>query len=380
MYYFDYNATSPLRLPVKQAMIDSFDAFGNPSSVHQAGRKARMIIENTRDTLAHYLGVLPQNIIFTSSATEANHLLMRGLTYDVCITSAAEHDAVLSSIKMTKAYQNNAVHYVKHLPDGTLSTESFDEILNEVQKKGQKPLLSLMKVNNETGIIQDLSYFSQKIHALGGYVHSDCVQALGKISFDSWLWQCDAITLAAHKVGGPKGVGVLLLRENIALLPLITGGGQEMRRRAGTENISAIHGLNALINVLTDKKSMQQELAQITKMRNQLEVDLLQINPEAEIIGKNTQRVGNTLNILTDTIEAEKQVIIADLNKICLSSGSACASGKVKSSHVLQAYGYSDKAAQCAIRISLGFLTDETACDALLKAYRMICNAKSKLS
>jgi cysteine desulfurase len=372
MYYLDYNATSPLRDNVKQAIYDILDIYGNPSSVHFYGRKARSIIENVRDKTADYLGILPQNIIFTGSATEANHLLLRGLSCDAIITSAAEHDSVLSAITHTQAFKNQAVYYIDHLPDGRLSRESFDTILQTVTQKHQKPLLSLMKVNNETGVITDLEYFSAKIRAVNGYVHSDCVQAIGKISFDDWLWQCDAITLAGHKVGGAKGMGILVLRENIALSPLLTGGGQEMRRRAGTENTLSIHAWGALMDILCDKQIMRNEYDYLLNLQEKLETDMITINPNAIIVGQTNSRVPNTICVITQGLEAEKQVIIADLSKVSISSGSACSSGKVKPSHVLNAYGYGVSQAMSAIRISMGFASCSDDCEAFLKAYKTI--------
>lgn len=364
MHYLDYNATSPLHSYVKDEMIQVMDDFGNPSSVHSIGRKAKSILENAREKIADYLGVLPPNIIFTSSATEANHLLFRGIECDVIITSKAEHDSVLAAI----ALSNKPVYYIDHHQDGSLSSESFEEILKTIQQKYTKPLLSLMKVNNETGVIQNLSPFASTIREIGGLVHSDAVQAIGKIAFDNWSWQCDAMTLAAHKVGGPKGVGVLVLKDRISLNPLITGGGQEMRRRAGTENILPIHGFGALIDVIDIDN---QKLSDFQKY---LEKEIIQINPQAIIVGQDTQRVPNTICVITAGIEAEKQVIIADLNQVCVSSGSACSSGKVKSSHVLHAYHFSEEDAKSAIRISMGFLTEKKDCEAFLKAYQKIFN------
>lgn len=374
MFYLDYNATSPIRDTIKQAVCDVLDTYGNPSSVHFYGRKARSIIEDSRDKIAHYLGVLSQNIIFTANATEANHLLIRGLGCDAIITSSAEHDSVLSALTHTRAFKNNAVYYIKHLENGALCKESFDNIITTLQEKNQKPLLTLMKINNETGVITDLSYFSEKIRMLGGYVHSDCVQAIGKINFDSWLWQCDAITLTGHKVGGLKGVGVLMLKENIPLNPLLTGGGQEMRRRAGTENTVAIHSFGALVDILSDSTLITQEHQSLIAFREYLDNEIIAINPKAIIVGKDNNRAINTLCVITEGIEAEKQVIIADLNKVCISSGSACSSGKVKPSHVLNAYGYSATQTLSAIRISMGFNTTYPECDAFLKAYRAIMN------
>jgi cysteine desulfurase len=379
MYYFDYNATSPLRDSVKSALINAIDLYGNPSSVHTQGRQARRIIEDSRDTIAYYLGVLPQNIIFTSSATEANHLALKGLAYDAIITSEAEHDSILAPVKLLHKQYNKPVYYIKHLSDGLLCYDSFNEIIQIMKQKRYKPLLSLMKVNNETGIIQELNYFSEQVHACGGYVHSDCVQAIGKFFFDSWLWQCDAITLSAHKTGGAKGVGVLVLRDKIELSPLFIGGGQEMRRRAGTENTLAIYGFKALIDILSDKQNLEIELTRIQSLKDILEIELLKINPEAHIVGFSNKRVANTICLITKGFDAEKQVIISDLNKVSISSGSACSSGKVKASHVLQAYGFDNSYAQSAIRISLGFLTNQQECEALLNMYKKIIHIQKSV-
>lgn len=379
MVYLDYNATSPVRDTVKKAVFDIIDDYGNASSVHSVGRKARSVIENSRDIIADYLGILPQNIIFTSTATEANHLFIRGIECDAVITSCAEHDSVLRAIEKTKAFDSKGIFYIEHHKDGTLSQESFDNIVLEVQKKYKKPLLTLMKVNNETGVIQDLSYFSQKMREIGGYIHSDCVQAVGKIEFDNWLWQCDAITLTGHKVGGLKGAGVLIVKENIELSPLLTGGGQEMRRRAGTENMLDIHALGVLFKTILNKDFINQEIHHLQRLRQFIETEIMMINPNAIIVAQNNTRVSNTICVISEGLEAEKQVIIADLQKICLSSGSACSSGKVKSSHVLNAYGYSVSQAMSAIRISTGFLSTHQDCEAFLKAYQVITNKILKL-
>lgn len=368
MHYLDYNATSPLHPNIKQSMIDAMDIFGNPSSVHSYGRKAKSILENAREKAAQYLGVLPHNIIFTGSATEANHLLFRGLECDAIITSRAEHDAVLSAIDKTNA----DIYYIAHKSDGALCQDSFDKIKKIVQEKHQAPLLSLMKVNNETGTIQDLSYFAEKIREIGGLVHSDAVQALGKIPFDSWAWQCDSITLAAHKVGGPKSVGILMIKDRITLDPLLTGGGQEMRRRAGTENLVNIHGFGALLDLISQSGYLQEQTEKLSNYQNFIETTIFEKNPNAIIVGRNHTRVANTMCVITQGIEAEKQVIIADLNKVSLSSGAACSSGKVKPSHVLEAYNYPEVQAKSAIRVSTGFLTTQNDCDALICAYEKI--------
>ena len=363
--YLDYNATSPLRPAVKQAYIEALDIFGNPSSVHSLGREARKMMEDMRQKLAFYCGVAPRNIIFTASATEANHLILRGTQCDALIIPADEHDSVLNAAVLS----GKIVYSLKLTEDGEIDKNHLEAICQECQEKSLRPLISVMKVNNETGRIKDLRDIAIEIRSIGGIIHSDAVQALGKIGFDAWSWQTDAMTLSAHKAGGAKGVGVLVLRDNIVLEPLLTGGGQEMRRRAGTENIPAIMMLGSLLNEIRDLES---EAKRLLALQHYLETEIQKIRPESVIVAQNAERVANVSCIMTPYVPSEKQVIMADLAGICVSAGSACSSGKVKKSHVLTAYGYPQEWAGCSLRVSFGFATTQADIDAFLKFYRTL--------
>lgn len=346
--YLDYNATSPMRSGIKKIFYDAFDIVGNPSSVHFFGRQARKEIENAREKIASYCGVAPRNIIFTGSATEANHLILRGSKADILLIPEDEHDCILSAAKLS----GKQVIPLKLLPCGEIDISYFDKVFVDVKASGKSVLASIMKVNNETGRIKDLSYISSKIREIGGIFHSDAVQAFGKIPFENWSWQTDSMTIAAHKVGGPKGIGALILKDNILCDPLITGGGQELRRRAGTENIPAIIAFGAMVDLMPQ---MMEEHEKYRLWRDDIINHIQNVNKQSKIACLGGDTVSNTISVMSPQMPSEKQVILADLSSLALSSGSACSSGKVKQSHVLSAYGYDDKYSSCNIRISLGF-------------------------
>jgi len=346
--YLDYNATSPMRPEIKKAFYDACDIMGNPSSVHFFGRQARKEVENAREKIASYCGVAARNVIFTGSATEANHLVLRGTKADILLIPEDEHDCILEAAKLS----GKQVIPLKLLPCGEIDIAYFDKIFYDLQTSGKSVLASIMKVNNETGRIKDLSYISGKIREIGGILHSDAVQAFGKIPFDNWSWQTDSITIAAHKVGGPKGIGVLILKDNILCDPLITGGGQEMRRRAGTENIPAIITFSAMIDFIPQ---MMEESEKYRLWRDKIINHIQNENKQSKIACLKKNTVSNTISVMSPQMPSEKQVILADLSSIALSSGSACSSGKVKQSHVLRAYGYDNQYSSSNIRISLGF-------------------------
>lgn len=363
--YLDYNATSPLHDNVRTNYIEALDNFGNPSSVHFAGREAQKILEETREKIADYCGVASRNVIFTGSATEANHLILRGTHYDALIIPEDEHDSILKASKQS----NKKIFPLRLTDDGDIDAQSFELVFSECEVLGLKPLLSIMKVNNETGRIKDFSYYASRVRSLGGIVHSDCVQALGKIEFSSWSWQCDAMTLGFHKVGGAKGIGCLIIKDNIILDPLLSGGGQELNRRAGTHNIPAIYSVSALIDLLP----WHLEQAKTYKDWQDYLSDNLK-NCSNVILPLTHNIVSNVLYIINEKFDAQTQVIMADLNGFAISSGSACSSGKVKSSHVLKSYGYDDKKAGCGIRVSWGFQTKFSDIEQFLEFYLRVCS------
>jgi cysteine desulfurase len=249
------------------------------------------------------------------------------------------------------------VFYLKLTADGYIDDASFYAAIATCKDKNLRPFLSVMKVNNETGRIKDLSTYSQIIRQMNGLVHSDAVQAFGKIDFSDWTYQTDMITLSAHKVGGAKGAGILIIKDNIPIVPLMSGGGQEMGHRAGTQNVPAIMALGAFMNCVTEAIAHTKNCK---IWRDKIIKTIKNHNPDAVIICDDDDVIHNTLYVITPQISSQNQVIRADLDGIYISSGSACSSGKVKSSHVITSYGYDDHLSASGIRISMGFNTTDT--------------------
>jgi cysteine desulfurase len=329
--YLDHNATSPLRPSVKRAMVSAMELGGNPSSVHGEGRAARKVLDDAREVLAFKLGCLPQMITFTSGGTEANTMALRGIQAEHVLASAVEHPSVLSAI-------------------GTLERLSVDEHgrvqLKALENRLGRPntLVSVMLANNETGVVQPLQEVVALAKSKGALVHVDAVQGFGKCPVNFGLIGCDLMTVAAHKVGGPVGVGALIVRDGIVLEPLLAGGGQELRRRAGTENIVAIAGFAAVA---------QEPMLDTSALTNTLEAAL----GDAVIFGKSVERLANTTCFAVPGLKAETMLMNMDLAGFAVSSGSACSSGKVGRSHVLDAMGAAPDISACAIRVSSGWNT-----------------------
>lgn len=347
--YLDCNATAPVRPEVVAAMAEAMAEPGNPSSVHGFGRRARARIEAARRKLAEHLRTSPEGVIFTSGGTEANHLALLGLP-GPRLVSAIEHPSVLG-----------AVPDVVRAPvaaDGRLDLAAFERLLAE-----RRPaLVSVMLANNETGVIQPVAEAAALAHAQGAWLHCDAVQAFTKLSFTLAGLGADLVTVSAHKFGGPPGIGALILREDLDLAPLQRGGGQERRRRAGTENLSGIAGFAAALDLATD-------WARIRALRDRLEAGVQALRPDAIIVGADADRLPNTVCLLTPGLAAETQLMALDLEGIAVSSGAACSSGKVGPSHVLRAMGFPPELARCAIRISLGWATGEAEIERFLAAW-----------
>lgn len=360
--YFDYNATAPVRPAVRQAMIEGLDLEGNPSSVHRAGRVARRVVEDTRQKIADLTGAAPRNVIFTSGGTEANNLALRGLKAKHLIVSAIEHDCVLEAA----AAAGCLVGTIKVTAEGKVDLDHLKALLSAA---GEGVVVSLMAVNNETGVIQPIAEAAEIAHAAGALFHTDAVQALGKIDLGPIAFACDLITLSAHKAGGAKGAGVLVVRDGIELVPMIVGGGQEMRRRSGTENLPAIAGFGALLET-----EFGTERAEMERMQGRIEAALTSAVPDALIMGQGAARVGNTVCVALPGVKAETQVMALDLAGIAVSAGSACSSGKVSRSHVLAAMGHDDVTAGSALRISWGWATSEADIDRLILEWTVMAN------
>jgi cysteine desulfurase len=367
--YLDWNATAPLRPEAREAMAAALDLCGNPSSVHAEGRQARRLMENARDIVAGAIGVSAKNIVLTSGGTEANALalrsgLRRGSSPPVerLVVSAIEHASVLAGGR----FAAEAIEIVRVTRSGLLDLKQLRTAL-----EGRPPaLVSVMLANNETGAVQPVAEAAEIVHAAGGLLHVDAIQAFGKIPFDINELNADLITVSAHKIGGPKGVGALALAEGLlGLEPLLRGGGQEQSRRAGTENVAGIAGFGAATKAALE--TLADGAARLKGLRTRLENGLRETKG-AIVFSDDVPRLPNTTLFTVPGLRAETAVIGFDLAGIAVSSGSACSSGKVQPSHVLEAMGFDPEMAQGAVRLSLGWSTRDTDIDRCLEAWRKV--------
>jgi cysteine desulfurase len=350
--YLDYNATAPIRDEVREAVAEALALPGNPSSVHAEGRAARSAVETAREKVAALVGARPEDVVFTSGATEANALALAprdGETWR-CYVSAIEHPSALCGGR----FAPRKVTRFSVTADGVANLESLAEQLRESKASGEKPFVSLMAANNETGAIQPVAEAGRIVHDAGGILHTDAVQAAGRIELDIAALGADLLSLSAHKIGGPKGVGALALGQGATIEPLMKGGSQERRRRAGTENVAGIIGFGVAAELAAADLAKAGEIA---SLRDELERGALALAPGAVVLSGNVVRLPNTTCLAVPGVKAETLVIGLDLAGVAVSSGSACSSGKVEASHVLGAMGVADELKQGAIRISLGFGT-----------------------
>src|SRR5882724_2197681 len=369
--YLDWNATAPLRPEAREAMTAAMDLSGNPSSVHAEGRQARKLVEDARVAIAGSVGALPRNVIFTSGGTEANALALTpglrrasGLPVQRLVVSAIEHASVLAGGR----FPPEAIETVGVARSGLLDLDHLREIL----RNGPPALVSVMLANNETGAVQPVAEAGEIVHAAGGLLHVDAIQALGKIPFDLKTLNADLVTLSAHKVGGPKATGALVLAEGLlGLEPLLRGGGQERGHRAGTENVAGIAGFGAAVRAAIG--ALDRDAIQLEGLRNHLESGLRQ-TPDVIVFSDDVTRLPNTTLFTVPGLKAETAVIGFDLAGIAVSSGSACSSGKVQPSHVLDAMGFPKDLAQGAVRLSLGWSTSEADIDLTLEAWRKLAD------
>lgn len=373
--YLDWNATAPLRPEAREAMAAAWDLSGNPSSVHAEGRHARRLVEEARAAVARAAGALPRNVVFTSGGTEANALaLTPGLRRDSAppverlLVSAIEHASVLAGGR----FATEAIGTIGVTSSGLLDLDSLRELL----QSGHPALVSVMLANNETGAVQPVAEAAEIVHAAGGLLHVDAIQALGKIPFDIKGLNADLITISGHKIGGPKGVGAVVLAEGVrGLEPLLRGGGQELGRRAGTENVAGIAGFGAAMRAAMD--SLENDAIRIENLRNRLEKGLRQVSGAIVFSGE-VPRLPNTTLFTVPGMRAETAVIGFDLEGIAVSSGSACSSGTVQPSHVLKAMGFGPEIAQGAVRLSLGWSTSSADIDRCLEAWRKLASTLLK--
>lgn len=373
--YLDWNATTPLRPEARAAMAAAWDLSGNPSSVHTEGRASRRLVEDARAAVAGAVSADARNVVFTSGGTEANSLALTpglrrnsGLPINRLVVAAIEHASVLTGGR----FPREAIETLRAGKSGVVDLDHLREILAD----GPPALVSVMSANNETGALQPVADVADIVQAAGGLLHVDAIQSLGKISFLINALKADLISLSAHKIGGPKGVGALVLSEGLTgLESLIRGGGQEQGRRAGTENVPGIVGFGAAAKAAIT--SFADDMNRVENLRKRLETGLRQTRG-VFVFSENVPRLPNTTLFTVPGLKAETAVIGFDLEGIAVSSGSACSSGKVQPSHVLEAMGFGPELAKGAVRLSLGWSTTEADIDRCLEAWRKLANTLLK--
>ena len=361
--YADYNATAPLRGEARAAMSDAMAVLGNPSSVHGPGRAARALIETARREVAALVNAAPQSVIFTSGGTEASALALKGCGRSRMIISAIEHEAVLEAVPEATRLPVNA--------DGVLDLDMLQAALSD---GGGDCLVSVQWANNESGVLQPVKRIVEIAHAHGALVHSDAVQAVGKLPVDMKAVGVDLMSVSAHKIGGPAGVGALIAREGLDVQAIQLGGGQEKGRRSGTENKIGIAGFGAAAKAsLTTLGDWQR----VSALRDRFEEALQGLEGRTRIFSSGVARLPNTTCVSIHGVRAETQVISLDLAGIAVSAGSACSSGKIRRSHVLDAMDPGSSDAGTAIRISIGWDTTEQDIERLVVAWRDLYKSAS---
>jgi cysteine desulfurase len=362
--YLDFNATVPLGAAAREAMIAAAGVGGNPSSVHAEGRMARGVIETAREQVARLVNAKTSEVVFTSGATESNNWVMAG-GWDAIAVSGIEHDSVLAPARASGARLID----IPATASGTIDLAATAARLAQEADAGTRTLVSLMLVNNETGVIQPVAETAALAHEHGALFHVDAVQAPGRIAVDFAALGADLMTVSAHKMGGPRGVGALIVRDGVSLAPLIKGGGQERRRRGGTENVAGIAGFGAAAGAALAHAAAASHMG---SLRARLEDGVMRTTPAAVIVGKDADRIANTTCLALPGKSAETLVIKLDLEGVAVGAGAACSSGKVGASHVLEAMGLGPEIARSALRVSLGAQTTDQDIAAFLAAWQKV--------
>jgi len=393
MIYLDHNATTPLCDKAREAMLPYLNRyFGNPSSVHQAGREARAAVDDARDRLAGLLHAKPHELIFTSGGTESNNLAVLGLARcpslrgGHVISNKAEHHAVLNALEYLEKRENFEVTWLDVSRNGIVDLDQLAGVI-----RPETRLVSIMTANNETGVIQPIAEISEICRARGVLLHSDMVQSFGKSAIrtdssggeiDMALSLVDAASLAAHKFYGPKGAGLLFLRSGLSIQPIMFGGAHENERRPGTENVAAIVGMAVAAEWTEQDQEKEQDRER--NLRDRLWERIARSLPAAQQNGDVTHRLANTLNVSFSPCDSETMLMALDLEGVCASSGSACMVGSVVASHVLLAMGLSMERASSAVRFSLGKGTSaqeiEDAANAITRIVERLSSLKKAKS
>jgi cysteine desulfurase len=360
---------------------------GNASSVHRAGRLARARVERAREQVAALVGAPSVSVVFVSGGSEANALALRGAVAGASeaenritrlFISATEHESVrANAAALAETVPGLKIWDIPVTADGVVDVQALR--LGLMQGKG-RVLVSVMAANNETGVVQDIAAISQLVKSEGGedaLLHVDAVQMAGRMALDVVAFGADYLTLSAHKLGGPQGTGALIVKEGAPLAAQIVGGGQEMRRRSGTENVAAIAGFGAAAE---EARNFVEEAARTARLRDRFEDELRSAFPDAVVFGAAVERLPNTSNFAIPGLSAETALIALDLDCVAVSSGSACSSGKVKPSHVLAAMGVSEETARSGLRVSFGWTSRDEDVDAAIASLRRLTARRAALA
>ncbi len=368
--YLDHAATTPVRAEVLEAMLPFFGArFGNPSSVHRWGRDARTALDEARERVARCLGAQPDEICFTSGGTEADNFAILGTwramhseRRNAVVTSPVEHKAVLGAAHQA-AHEGAEERQCAMLPVGVVDTASFTAMVRD-----DTTIASVMWVNNEIGTIQPVAELAALAKSVGAVFHTDAVQAFGKIAIDASAMPFDLASVSGHKIGAPKGIGAMFIRRGVGIEPLLHGGTQDRGRRAGTENIASIIGFARAAELAVAER--EEEWRRLECLRDKLEQAILARIPDAVIHGRGApQRAPHIVNVSVPGTDSESMLMALDLRGIACSAGSACQSGSVNASHVLEAIGVRPELGNAAIRMSLGSLTTDAQIDRVAEVY-----------
>jgi len=365
--YLDHNATAPLRPEAKAAMFAALDVCGNASSVHAEGRAARGGIEAAREAVSALAGWPARQVVFTSGGTEANAMALAPQSETLLLLGAMEHPCVRAG----HGFASDRVETIPARADGTID---IDWLSARLARASGKALVALQAANNETGVLQPVAEAAALVHRHSGRLHCDAVQAFGRLPPDSLAgWGADTLAVSAHKLGGPQGVGALLMAPGAEPVALLRGGGQERGRRAGTENGAGIAGFGAAATAA--RRDLAAEAPRLAALRDRLEAGLRQVSPETVVFGETAARLPNTSLFSMPGLSAETALIALDLAGCALSSGSACSSGTVRRSHVLDAMGVAPALASGALRASLGWSSDTDDVIRFLAAFEQVVSA-----
>ncbi|HEX5971367.1 MAG TPA: cysteine desulfurase family protein [Gemmatimonadaceae bacterium] len=358
--YLDHAATTPVRPEVLEAMLPFFGPrFGNPSSLHRWGREARTALDEARERLASTIGAHPDELCFTSCGTEADNMALIGVWRsrretdgrNAAVATPIEHKAVLGALHEV-AHEGGEERVLRVSSCGVVDDASFDELVN-----ASAAVCSVMWVNNEIGVMQDVPALARRAHERGVTFHTDAVQAFGKVDVDAKRTPFDLLSLSGHKIGAPKGIGALFIRRGTPVSPLMFGGSQDRGRRPGTENVAMAVGLARAAELTVAER--EEECRRLDALRERLEAALLERIPDAVIHGRGAPRAPHVTSISVPGTDSESLLMALDLRGVACSAGSACQSGSITPSHVLSALGVPASLAGAAIRMSLGSLTTD---------------------